>query len=210
MNRRRFIKSGLLWLPVALAGRAAAHVYRQPAFHAGAFGKSAVGGGGGGPCDTQQDSQTGTVNNWAPNSSYPWIGFNFTMDEAAGDYTLCKMTLRMRRTGTVSGNITLSIYTNDTGEPGTLMSTSDAIAASSVPTTEGDVVFTNLSAALVLTNVHYWGVLKTTVGDGLNFVETPYVFTGAGTSLVKLSDNDGATWDLWTDSNEVKFITYSQ
>jgi len=202
-SRRSFLWTGLLFIPTLTraqfapsAGERAAILGLPPA------------GGGGGCAGTTKDSQTGATNNLADNDAYKWIAGNFT---AGSTYTLCKLTMRMSKTGTPAGTITAAIYSDAAGNvPGSQVGTaSDAVTATTLATGEGNVDFVNLSASLTSGTVYHIVLKCSSNGDASNKVNAYYSFDGDATHEINLSDNSGSSWDNWTDSNQIKFTSYS-
>lgn len=203
IGRRKFIKTGLLWVPSALfiAERAKAQVFRHPAFTAGAFNPTSSGGGG--SCNTSSQTFNGATTNSVANSlSYNWIAGSFTASQTA---TICKVVLRLKKTGTPSYNMTVRMYNATSGAPTTAIGSGDssAVNASTVTGSEGDVTFQDFSYSITSGNQYAW-VLKLSF-DATNVIDVHY--GGGGVEHVKLSADSGAGWDEW-DNREIKFTNY--
>ncbi len=202
LPRRDFLWTGLLFIPTL----ARAQFIQSAGYQAAVLGLPPAGGGACG--GTTKDSQTGVTNNFADNQSYAWGAYNFT---AGSSYTLCKLTLRLAKVGTPAGNVLAAIYTNSGSNlPGTQVGTaSDAVAATTLATSEGNIDLSNLSASVTSATV-YWIVVKTTQGTGANNVKFVfYNFDGVASHHIKLSNDSGGSWDEWTDSNQGKFTSYA-
>lgn len=209
-SRRSFVKQGVLFLPlfgIFVPRLIRAQFIPGPGYQAAIL--KAAAGGGGAPCTTTKDSQTGATNNFADNQSYKWLAGNFT---AGSTYTLCKLTMRMAKVGTPAGTITAAIYSDAAGNvPGTQVGTaSDAVTATTLAAAEGNVDFSNLSASLTSGTVYHIVIKCSTTGTGANNVRGVYYsFTGTLAQEINLSNDDGGSWDNWTDSNQIKFTSFS-
>ena len=121
-----------------------------------------------------------------------YVGNFFTNPNAV---TLTKGAVYIKRNGTVSFNIRLSIYSHSAGRPATLLSSSGWTAASGLSTSLAWVEFSGLSAS-VSASTTYWVVLQTdAAGDGNNYVgwERESTQSYPGWSISQ-SSTDGTTW----------------
>lgn len=128
--------------------------------------------------------------------STTWYGQGFTTT-SAGNITSAYLALSRAGAGSVSGNITLQVYTNNAGVPGTLLGTSDARLASSINTSFAPLsteTFTFSTPVAVSNATSYFLVVNFSAatgspfwvgGQGLN----PY----AGGQAVTTT-NSGASW----------------
>lgn len=173
-------------------------------FHVRRVGKAA----GGGACTVQKDSVT------AAESDIAYIGADTAETYTAGQftagstYTICAVTLRIRKVGTPTFTLNAYIYTNNAGNPGTLVGTgSDNFSISSLSTSDGPAAFTGLSASLTSGTV-YWIVVKATSAPN-DFTNYGYVSGANGSNTFKHSSN-GTSWTNGAASIAIRFISYSQ
>lgn len=147
-----------------------------------------------GACNTASTSciaTTGSDENVSPN--YYYSASSFTMGETA---TVCSIELELKK-GTASGTYKVGIYSNNSGEPGTLIgSWSDNYNVSDLTTSYVYTAATKtggLGAALTASTL-YWIVVYASSGalqDNLLY----YAYTDClvGSNYHKRSDN-GTTW----------------
>lgn len=157
-------------------------------------------------CNTVGDSLTG-ANSGGDNifTFHNYAAFPVTISSS---YTICAVGLEFGKVGTGgTGNFDVSIYTDNSGSPGTLIGTgSGNIAKSSLTTdlaTENKLAGT-LSAAV--TSGTRWIVVHSANTDGSNNLQLALMAFSGGN--FKTSD-DGTTWSA-NDSNTFWFKTYHQ
>jgi len=148
---------------------------------------------GGSACNTAADTTTGTTVSVTTDSSI-YIASRFV---AGSSYTSCKASLFCFRTGTLTGNWTLELWSHNSGAntPATL------IASSGLPptlgTTAANVDFTGLAASIV-SGTTYWIVAHHTTGG--TFGGTQFITTHEGTvSAGRLMKSPDGT--AWTEVN---------
>lgn len=163
---------------------------------------------GGGACTVQKDQVSGAesdINALAADSGTTYVGGQFT---AGSSYTLCAVTLRLRKVGTPTFTLNAKIYTNNAGSPGTLVGTgSNNFSISSLTTSDGDASFTGLSASLTSGTV-YWIVIQST-GSPNDFSNYGIVSGAFGATTFRQSAN-GTTWSNGAGSIAIRFTSYSQ
>lgn len=168
----------------------------------------ALSAGGGGGCTVQKDQVAGAesdINALAADSGTTYVGGQFT---AGSSYTLCAVTLRLRKVGTPTFTLNAKIYTNNAGSPGTLVGTgSNNFSISSLTTSDGDAAFTGLSASLTSGTV-YWIVIQST-GSPNDFSDYGIVSGAFGSTTFRQSAN-GTTWSNGAGSIAIRFTSYSQ
>lgn len=160
-------------------------------------------------CSTAKDSVTGTtadqvaIGNF---SSHTYIATKFV---AGSSYTVCKATIPFFNTLSPTGSITMYIYSDSPGAPGTQIGTgSGAVLESSFPGTEGTAIaFTGMSAAVV-SGTTYWLVAALTGdGNGSAYANWPEATSSSGTID---NSSDGISWNgLSSFSNAPKFTLFS-
>lgn len=156
-------------------------------------------------CATAQSSSTGTSVGNKPVGQFSdsdWVASEFT---PTNSYTLCTVKLRLYAVGSPSGNLKAYIYAESAGLPTTLVGTgSDTVAASSVPSTNTVVTFSNMSASLT-SSTKYFVVLENSVVNSSNYI---------GWDAVSLSGNtaksgDGSTWADYASDRTLYFEAFS-
>jgi len=119
--------------------------------------------------------------------------------EVTGSQTVGTVDLWLKKVGSPTGNLTVEIQTDSTGEPsGTAISngTSGTVAASTLTTSYADITFTFGTPPSLSGSTTYWLVLKTTdSASDFNFVQW-----GADGSTPSYADGemlsyDGAAWN---------------
>ena len=157
-------------------------------------------------CTTSTDSATGTTNGFdglSSNAARTYTGGKFT---AGSSYTLCKLVLRVDKTGTPNYTLNAYIYTDNSGVPGTLVGTgSGNIATTGIGTSEADVTFASMSAALTSGTV-YWIVVKAT-GSPNDFTNYARLYNKSGSTTTQRSP-DAVTWTSDSTFVQVKFTAY--
>ncbi len=158
MKRLLIASLVLLGVSVALADR----------FPPGALVSSKRAAAGGGSCSTTRDTLSGTIGDARVVGQYfDKRAVQFT---AGGTYTICKAVLKLAKVGSPTGyNLSVQIYTDSAGSPGTQVGTGsgnlDAGTLTTSPTFS-DAEFTGMSASLT-SGTTYWLVVSIdTVVDG--------------------------------------------
>lgn len=177
MNRRRFIKTGLIFVPSVT--KAQSVIFRRnPAFTPAAAT----------PCDTQVVSTEGSFDDQMSLGYYTFIGNQFTASESS---TICRVDLRLNRFGTpAAGTLKVEIWTDNSGDPGTKISESSTVDRTTIASGVNYQTFEGLSASLTSSSV-YWVMLEQSSGDG-NFVTT-WIITSS--SVQRRGSLDGSSWD---------------
>lgn len=99
------------------------------------------------------------------------LGQAFVVPLSVAGLDLDTLRLSLRKQGTPSGNLTAKIYTDSTGEPNSLLATSDNVAVSSLSTSFTWVSFT-FPTPYTPASAQYWIVLETSDSGSLdNWVE---------------------------------------
>jgi hypothetical protein len=156
-------------------------------------------------CDTEVQSCTTAVNatDSIIGSTYRWKAAKF----AAGDsVTVCSTSLRLKKVGSPTFNLTAYIYGSTGTEPdeSNIIGGSDSVSASSLSTSYAYISFTGMSAAITNTT-EYWIVLvASAVGDASNYVHIR-IDTGCDfEDGVKYSSNGTS----WTNSSSDRGFNY--
>ena len=208
MNRRKFIKSGALFVPATFGifvPRVRAQVYlenRRNAF------RTVPGGGG---CATARDTDTGTTNGnqtWASSSPNLYVATRFV---AAATTTICRIDMAIYKLGTPTMNLFAFIYTHDAGNdsPNVLVgSESSALSATTLGTTDPGTFpsFTGLSASITASTVYWVCMRAASVGDASNNIIWSY---GGSADSRFCTDSDGA--GVWggAGTRHLKFNLFS-
>ena len=118
--------------------------------------RTVVAGGGG--CDgTNRDAEATAVEDFVYVIGDTGFGSQFT---AAGTYTICSAVLRIKNVDATAGNLTVAIYSNASGLPGTLVGTASAnVAATSITASSQNVTFSGISASLTSGTIYHVVVL---------------------------------------------------
>lgn len=160
-------------------------------------------------CTTQRDTEYGAANATVTNgaASRIYIATKFT---ANGDYTYCGANLSLTKTGSPTMNLTVCIYTHDgveddPADAGQVGTCSDAVAASSVGTSETEVSFSGMSAGVSSGTVYWIVLVSSAAGDVSNNIVwnlADYV-TEATERVVSDVDASG-TWGIQSSARVAK------
>lgn len=130
---------------------------------------------------------------------------------AANSYSLCKVICYLSQTGTAPFTVVASIFSHNSGtdEPASLLgAASSSVTASTIPTTETAVTFSNMSATIVSGTI-YWVVLTASVvGSGTNCLRW-WRGPATGTPKIMTDANAVGTWTLSTSTKSARFQAYS-
>lgn len=160
----------------------------------------------GGSCNTAQDSFNGAKTAFINLVSGRKFGASRYVPGTS--FTCCKVTIYMEREGTASGDLSVGIYSDNAGEPGSVITGfSSTVAASGVSTDTGTPIeFSGLSAALT-SGITYWIVVQTTSsGTAGNSI---VIDRENAASQQNYGSNDGATWSSLGTTTRIKCIIYS-
>lgn len=163
--------------------------------------------GGGGSCDTLAESCTsgsGSGYSLGNISTRKYLSTRFT---TSASRSICKIACSLQSVGSPTFSVNAYIYTDNNGEPGSVVGTgSSAVSASSIPTSFSDVEFSNVSATLSSGTV-YWVVLVcSSVGDTENKLRWQYGDCFDAEEIN--SSSDGSTWDTTSTSVSLLFKLY--
>lgn len=163
-------------------------------------------------CDTLKDSYTDTTSHSDLNiASADGTQYRATKLTAGSTYSPCKIEFLLMKDGTgasPTGNVWAFVWSDSSG-PSTVLATSDAVDAASLPTkgTSNYVAFTFASPASLSSGTTYWiGLGKTNLqlNDWVGwFRPNPFV---AGGNLVS---TNGTAW-IAASSTRANFKTYAQ
>lgn len=149
-----------------------------------------IAAGGGGGCTTAEDAQTGTTEN-VTTDSFKYFATRFT---ATDTYDTCKVTMRLKRTGTLTGTLQMQLWSHNAGsnQPSTLLETASMVSAD-IATTSGDVTKNWAALENVANTTIYWiGILHSNGGDFSGEFITPSF--GARASGRLMASSDGVAW----------------
>lgn len=157
-------------------------------------------------CSTQRDAGTDStsgqaaIGNW---SGEKYIALSFT---ATATYTCCRIDVPLTRVGAPVADIRVAIYSDSSAYPSTLLSTSNAVNASTISTTTTEVSFEGLSAS-ISSGVTYWVVVYTATAEGYSdYIKWDYAYAGSAPSR---SSGDGSSWGGYASSTLAKFKSFS-
>lgn len=112
--------------------------------------------------------------------------------------------LKLQKVNAPSGNLTVDIYTDNAGAPGSVFAaSSNTVAASTISASAGgaEATFTVTSTQL-FTSVPYWVVLSGTYAiDGTNFIEWREDDTGGYTGHPAMTQNGSNVWSTLASSS---------
>ena len=143
-------------------------------------------------CTTVADSFTGAfTGDYANEGRYAaYYAFKFT---AASTYTACSISLGARKSGAPAQTFWAGIYTDSSGNPGTLVGThSTSIGAAAFGTSLGAVNFPGVSAS-ISSGTAYWIVVRASATDVSNYI----IVANLGYTLPGTRYSDNGT--SWTD-----------
>lgn len=138
--------------------------------------------------------------------------YNSIKFTVAENITVTKASVLIYREGSPVSSLSVKIYTDNAGQPGTLVGTgSESIAASSISTaaTRGDAVFVDfagtLSAALTAGTYHLVVVADQYVGSGA----LKWVYTFDAGNGVTYESGNGTAWNNYNNNMALNFKLYS-
>ena len=205
MKRRKFIWTGLLFVPAIRAG--AQFGLRSPGF-VGQLSKKT----GSAACTTVRDGATGAASEFdrSSGSGTLYVASKFT---AGATYSACSVGMYAYKVGTLSDkSISVGIFTDSSGTPGTqLEGWSDSIAHSALPSSSAETVVALASPASISSGTAYWVVYRwqgSSSSDSSNNISVSKYNNGAATPLYY--STDAASWNLLDNNRSEKFQVYSQ
>ena len=141
-----------------------------------------------------QRNAVGNNVRWQPLLNQVWYSRQFT---ALANITVTHGQLWLRKIGTPTGNITMALYNNSSGVPGTLRD-ADTLAATDFSDELATLAeFDDLDSALTASTVYHVVVYSSANDDDLNHWEVGYG-TGGDADLYDTSTNQGAAWSAET------------
>jgi hypothetical protein len=164
-------------------------------------------------CETQAEACSDTTQGSNELSNDADSIYFATQFVASADETICKVAVLLTKNNSPTFNINAYIYDNNAGNPGSLVgSGSDAVAASGLPSSAGDLTtFSNMSGGPLTNTETYWLVLKaSSQGDGTDSVsvhKTP-ICNGTGEEL--RDSADGSSWNELSTNRSVVWTGYKQ
>jgi len=166
-----------------------------------AFTNVAAAGG----CSTLRNSNGDMGTTQTPNLAY--MASAFIVSNTA---TICKITLRLTKTGSPTGNMRAGIWThNDISAPSAQLGTlSDSIAASTLGATTNDVVFSNVSASVTAGQTNWVVLYYDGVVDYANYPNQTLVNTGGILNRQQSSTGLPASWGF-DGGTSCGYFTYS-
>lgn len=139
-----------------------------------------------------------TVTGTSVVNSSMWWSTGFTTDNSAAGWTLTSVTLSMVGSVSNTGNLVISLYSNNASKPGTSLGT----LSGSYPTSSGQFTFTTAGISLAPNTTYH---LVTGVSAPGNTYNWNYVGTNqTGWSIADTSygsDNQGSAWFYSTSPN---------
>jgi hypothetical protein len=172
------------------------------------IGGGAAAAGGGGYVEEQSFTTAGGSTLLGQATGYQKAAQSFTAD---ANYTLTKATIRIfRGGGTPTWDVTLYIYSDNTGAPGTVLTngTSDTVSITGVandPGTEYSFVFA--SGVSLVSGTTYHVVARASTVDGSNYCRM--VFSATGTEDCNTTDDAESSWTNRDNTMTPYLITYS-
>lgn len=168
----------------------------------------ALGAGGGPPSSTLKDSNTAassSTTTFGNGANLKYIGSGFV--SGATPYTLTSVDVYMSKTGNPSFNISCEIWSNNSGDPGSIQGTgsTNTISASGLTGTETVYTFTGLNASISATTTYFIVLICDTVGNGTDNVQ---LHRNAVSGNQIDTSPDGSTWNNASGTRRSKFATY--
>jgi len=170
-------------------------------------GYSEIGGqtiaSAGGGCSTAQDSEENTGTSQGNVGSHSFYQYRAGNIDTTSAYTVCKVELSLKSVGSPTQDLTVSIYDDSSGEPGSLVGTaSDAVDASTIGSTFEWVEFTGISAVLSDATT-YWVVIHADAADSGNYVHWEYTNGGDASDRLAYDANGVGPWS--SDGSNLPF-----
>lgn len=141
-------------------------------------------------CTTVSDQTAGTTVSVTTDSAI----YNASRFTASASYTSCKVDLYCFRTGTLTGNTTVELWSHNGGAntPASLIASSTANPTENT-TPAAYVSFVNLSASLTSGTI-YWIVVHATTGGTFGGTQFTQLHEGTLASGRLMNSPDGTTW----------------
>lgn len=127
---------------------------------------------------------------WQPLLNQVWYARQFT---CKANVTVTHGQLWVRKVGTPAGNLTMAIYSNSSGVPGSASDTDTLTATDFDDELATLAEFDDLDASLTATTVYHIVVYSSANDDDLNHWEIGYG-TGGAANLYDVSTNQGSSW----------------
>lgn len=152
-------------------------------------GQSLSSGGGGGSLQFDRSGSFDIINDFG---YYTWLGNIFTPTPS---FTCTSAKVRMSVNGTVAaGTLQAKIYTNNSGNPGTLVGTASAtVDRTTIVGGDVEVDFTGISASLTGSTT-YWMIVEASATDGGSSNSVRWIGTTNGSDGIRGSQA-GSSWD---------------
>jgi hypothetical protein len=169
--------------------------------------------GGGGACVTTTDACSGTDDGSYHVGKYSNAKYRATKFVKSGTETICQAVLRLSKTNSPIGNLTVYFYTHDAAndQPDTVVAgdcTSDTVAASSVGAGVGNISFSGTSCSLT-DSTTYWIVLYNDTVDIGDYINWYYESGDCSTERIERSETgSGDTWNNESSTNSGEFELY--
>lgn len=115
--------------------------------------------------DQQQTNYRDSFEGWAFSDPYATVAAASAAQSFTPSSTnnIDKIEVYLKKNGSPGGNVTLGIYSDNSGVPGSLLVSANSIAVSSISSSEPTLCTFNFSTAYQLTaSTKYWFVLRTT------------------------------------------------
>lgn len=121
--------------------------------------------------------------------------------QASSSGTLSQATFRMVKNigGSLSGNMVVKVYTDNLGQPGTLLATSSGVNSSVLTTSAADINFAFSAGPTLATSTTYWAVMNVsavTFGGGAEVITKQNSANSYAFGSNYLSTDGGATYIL--------------
>lgn len=186
MKRRRFIKKGALWL----TGAAGFGIFMPNASGSrrhSLIARGAPTGGAGGGCSTLSFDRSGAPYDGDTGYSafYTYVASKFT---SGATFTACKGELRLLKQNTPTGTLQLKIYTDNSGNPGTLVGSGSSTINMADVSSDAYYTFASLSASLTSSTV-YWAVMQASAAPN----DIKWIGQTGSDNL--RGSTDGSSWD---------------
>lgn len=205
ITRRQFLNRTGRLVPVMLCPTIARGIVVTPADPA--FVNNSSNAAACATAATPRDEWTGTTtaNNVLGTTTNVYVAAKFTAAETA---TICKVTIPFFQELTPDQDISVAIYSDNSGEPGSVIGfVSNQVNASTFPASEGtEAVFTGLVAPIIAATTYWVVAINNSAANDAEYVRWPAVLNDAGDT--KIDANGTTPWD-GSNAHKGKFKLFS-
>lgn len=126
-------------------------------------------------------------------SSTPWIGLGWDVHKT---FDITSVVFNLTNSGAATGTLSVDLYDDNAGDPGSILATSSTINVATIPGTQTDETFTFASPVTLTAGQRYYLIMKVTGGASLGALSSYGVNIHVENVDIVFSVTNGATWGL--------------